>query len=198
MTFIADSGLKGIEVYGAAPFLSQAAPTIRWDLRMQTCRRLVQRGCSVRRPAPPIPAIDEIRLTGSPRDERHVILMTVGHNDHPDWFRADFTAVMNQARAQGFRRVAWILYRDDHYVGLSSLGRELASRYGQMNQILRDEASSGRWPELVLIAYDSFTAPHPEWYIADGIHLTPEGAGPLAGWFAQVMTYNATPALRPT
>jgi len=196
VTFIADSGLKGLELYGGTPTLRQANATTQWELRMQTCRRLVQRGCSFNRSSPPIPAVDEIRLSGGPRDPSHVILMTVGHNDHPLWFRADFETVMLTARSLGYRRVAWILYRDDPYTGLSSLGRELFARYAGMNAILRDEAASGRWPELVLIDYDGFTQPHPEWFISDGIHLRPEGAEPLATWFAQMMLYSSTPALR--
>jgi len=122
--------------------------------------------------------------------------VTGGQNEQPGWFRADVETIMLTARSLGYQRVAWILYRDDPYPGLSSLGRELFSRYRGMNDILRDEAASGRWPELVLLDYDGFTQPHPEWFISDGIHLTPQGANPLAQWFAAVMHYWNTPGLR--
>lgn len=197
VTIIADSGVTGVKTYGNVHRLIHA----RWDVRMESCRRLVYMSCDFNRVGNAAPTVlEEVRQiarSGGAVDESHVLLIATGHNDWDTRLVSDLEAVMLAARTAGFSKVAWTLYRDRVDYPLPSLSQSLFARYGRMNQILLAEQASGRWPELVLIDYGSFTEPHRSWYIADGIHLTPEGSARVADWLSSVILYENTPDLRP-
>ena len=196
VTIIADSALTGIETYGQLGRLVGA----QWDVRMQTCRRLVQPSCAYGRTSGPPTALQEIAAiawSGGATGNDDVLVIATGHNDWEARFRGDLVAIMEMARRAGFEKVAWMLYRDHFDPTLPQVSRSLFERYGRMNAMLREEANSGRWPDLVLLEYGVFTRDHPEWFLFDGIHLTKEGAVHLADWLSSVIRYDRTPALRP-
>ena len=197
VTIIADSGITGVKTYGNSDRLIYAD----WDVRMESCRRLVYMSCEYRRTgrAPPtaLEEIQQIVRSGGAVDESHVLLIATGHNDWDIRLVSDLEAIMAAARAAGFQKVGWTLYRDNVNYPLPALSQSLFTRYGRMNQILFAEKASGRWPELVLLDYGGFTEPYQDWYIQDGIHLTPEGSARVADWLSWVILYNNTPELRP-
>ena len=196
VAIIADSALTGIKTNGE---LGRLVGT-QWDVRMQSCRRLVVASCTFNRTTGAPTVVEElesiIRAGGVTGDD-DVLLVATGHNDWDVRLQDDFVAIMDAARRAGFEKVAWTLYRDHFDPNLPVLSRQLFARYGRMNTILRAEADSGRWPHLVLLEYGAFTRDHPEWFIPDGIHLTKAGAIALADWLSMVIHYNRTPALRP-
>ena len=196
VTIIADSGLTGIKTNGE---LGRLVGT-QWDVRMQSCRRLVVPSCTFNRAtgAPTvIEELESIRWAGGATGSDDVLLIATGHNDWDVRLQGDFVTVMDGARRAGFEKVAWTLYRDHFDPNLPALSQRLFVKYGRMNAILRAEANSGRWPHLVLLEYGAFTRDHPEWFIPDGIHLTKDGAVALAAWLSSVIRYDRTPALRP-
>lgn len=197
VTIIADSGITGVKTYGNSDRLVHAS----WDIRMQSCRRLVYMSCEYHRTgrAPPtaLEEIQQIERSGGARDEHHLLLIATGHNDWDTRLVSDLAAIMTAARAAGFEKVAWTLYRDNVDYPLAPLHQSLLARYGRMNQILLAEKASGRWPELVLLDYGGFTEPHRDWYIPDAIHLTPEGSARVADWLSWVILYTNTPELSP-
>lgn len=197
VTIIADSGVTGVKTYGNVHRLIHA----RWDVRMESCRRLVYMSCEYNRVGNGAPTVlEEIRQigrSGGAVGDSHLLLIATGHNDWDTRLVSDLEAVMNAARSAGFSKVAWTLYRDGVDHPLPALSQRLFTRYGRMNRILLDEAASGRWPELVLLDYGSFTEPHQSWYIPDGIHLTQEGSVRVADWLSSVILYENTPDLRP-
>jgi hypothetical protein len=196
VTIIADSGLTGIKTHGE---LGRLVGT-QWDVRMQSCRRLVSPSCTFNRTrgAPTVlEVVESIALSGGAAGNTDVLLVATGHNDWDVRLKSDFVAIMNMAERAGFEKVAWTLLRDHYDPNLPALSRSLFARYGRMNAILRAEANSGQWPQLVLLEYGAFTRDRPEWFIPDGIHLTKDGAVNLAGWLSSVIRYDRTPALRP-
>lgn len=197
VTIIADSGITGVKTYGNSDRLVYAS----WDIRMESCRRLVYMSCEYYRTgrAPPtaLEEIQQIERSGGARDEHHLLLIATGHNDWDTRLVSDLEAIMAAARAAGFEKVAWTLYRDNVDYPLAPLHQSLFARYGRMNQILLAEKASGRWPELVLLDYGGFTEPYRDWYIPDGIHLTPEGSARVADWLSWVILYRNTPELSP-
>ena len=196
VTIIADSGITGVKTYGNSGRLIYA----NWDIRMESCRRLVYMSCEYHRTGRAAPTaleeIQQIGRAGGAVDESHVLLIATGHNDWDTRLVSDLEAIMGAARAAGFQKVAWTLYRDNVNYPLPSLSRSLFARYGRMNQILLAEKASDRWPELVLLDYGGFTEPHQDWYIQDGIHLTPEGSVRVADWLSWAILYRNTPELR--
>lgn len=197
VTIIADSGITGVKTYGNSDRLISA----NWDIRMESCRRLVYMSCEYHRTGRAAPtALEEIQQivrSGGAVDESHVLLIATGHNDWDTRLVSDLEAIMGAARAAGFQKVGWTLYRDNVSYPLAPLHQSLFARYGRMNRILLAEKASGRWPELVLLDYGGFTEPHQNWYIPDGIHLTPEGSARVADWLSSVILYSNTPELRP-
>lgn len=140
--------------------------------------------------------LQAIARAGGATGPDDVLLIATGHNDSDSRLRVELGAIMQASQQAGFERVAWTLYRDqaDSSVPLSS--QSLFAVYGRMNAVLRTEASSGRWP-LALLEYGEFTRGHPEWFTAEGIHLTRVGAVHLADWLSSVIRYDHTSALRP-
>lgn len=195
VTIITDSGLAGIRSHRQTHRLVGT----QWDVRMQSCRRLVHPSCTFNRTRSAPTVLEEINAIaafgGAGPD--HVLIVGTGHNDWDIRLRSDLALIMAAARSAGFRKVAWTLYRDHVDPGLPALSRSLFARYARMNAILREEAASGRWPDLVLLDYGGFTEPHDHWFTADGIHLTLTGAMELADWLSAVIRYQQTPALRP-
>jgi hypothetical protein len=196
VTIIADSALTGIKTHGE---LGRLVGT-QWDVRMQSCRRLVAPSCAYDRTtgAPTVlEVVKAIAQSGGATGNADVLLVATGHNDWDVRLKSDFVAIMDMARRAGFEKVAWTLYRDHFDPNLPAISQSLFAQYGRMNSILRAESASGQWPHLVLLGYDAFTRDHPDWFIPDGIHLTKDGATNLADWLSSVIRYDRTPALRP-
>ncbi|MEP1124037.1 MAG: hypothetical protein ABJH68_09145 [Ilumatobacter sp.] len=195
VTIVADSVLSGISAHGE---LDRLVGT-RWDVRMEPCRRLVSPSCTYGRGTAAPTVLEELQAiarAGGATGTDDVLLIATGHNDSDSRLRDEVGAIMQASQRAGFERVAWTLYRDQADASLPVLTQSLFAVYGRMNAVLRAEASSGRWP-LVVLEYGEFTRGQPEWFTADGIHLTREGAVHLADWLSWVIRYDHTPALRP-
>ncbi len=195
VTIIADSVLSGIAAYGE---LGRLVGT-RWDVRMEPCRRLVAPSCAYGRGTAAPTVLEELQgiaRAGGATGTDDVVLIATGHNDSDSRLRDELSAIMQASQQAGFERVAWTLYRDRPDAGSALSTQPLFAVYGRMNAVLRAEASSGRWP-LALLEYGEFTRGHPEWFTAEGIHLTRIGAVHLADWLSWVIRYDHTPALRP-
>lgn len=195
VTIIADSALTGIMTYGE---LGRLVGT-QWDVRMEPCRRLVSPSCTYGRDTVAPTVLEELQAiarSGGATGTDDVLLIATGHNDSDAQLRDDLVAIMQMSQQAGFERVAWTLYRDHPDPNLPAYSQALFAVYARMNVILRAEAASREWP-LALLEYGEFTRGHPEWFTAEGIHLTRDGAVHLADWLSSVIRYDHTPALRP-
>lgn len=126
-----------------------------------------------------------------------MLVVAVGYNDWHGTFASDFNVVMTQARHSGFRHVAWLTYRENAVYSLPNDQDHARSNYAAMNQILRAEAASGHWPELVLFDYDAATRSIASWFASDGVHLTTDGGRGSAQWLSTQILYVHQPGLAP-
>jgi hypothetical protein len=143
-----------------------------WDA--ESCRRLVQASCRGRYGSVPVSLLPLIRSTYRGGLGEAMVVMA-GYDDYT--ITAALDAIMAEARAQGVARVVFLTFRENvGYVGPG--GASNAAVFARHNADLR--AATVKHPSLYLADWNGHSAAHPEWFYADGIHLTPAGSRALA------------------
>ena len=146
------------------------------NLQTQGCRRLATQSCTiVGEPAPPANVVTLAKRLG-PRLGRIVVVAT-GYNDDPYRFDRDLRKVMRTFDAEGVKRVVWLTLR------------EAKSAYVLSNADI--EAESGKWPTLTVADWNSYSASRPDWFEADGVHLTLAGSTALAVFIQRTLRSTA-------
>jgi peptidoglycan hydrolase-like protein with peptidoglycan-binding domain len=140
----------------------------------ESCRRTVGNSCRGREGYVP----DNVIATMARLDGRlgSVLVIMGGYDDAGATFSGAVDAVMAAAAGQNVQRVMWLTMRtaDVTYVGPTY--RSGSSTYTDNNKILL--AKQTEYPQLLVVAdWATYSAPHPEWVYADGIHLRPAGSG---------------------
>lgn len=189
---ISDSSIAAIRWAGKTDWLT----TVDWEISLESCRRLVYPSCRGREGYAPTTAkekLDGDAATLGPADPTDVLVIGVGYDDWETRFRDDFRTVIGAARDAGFRTIVWLTYRDHNSYQLPAGSAELFSNYTEMNTILHEELETGAYPEVRVWDYRTFTAPHPDWFTSDGIHLTATGAEYVASWFSAHFTSESPP-----
>ena len=179
---ISDSAFAGIRWHGALAYLQGAS----WDARLESCRRLVGVSCRGREGYAPRTAATELStvLAGS----NHILVVATGYNDWSGLFPWGVDAVMSQARTKGIDRVVWLTYREN--VGyVSPGGMSNHSSFERNNGYLRSVIGSGRYPELVLADWNSYSRGRPSWVTFDGVHLTAAGAPEAARYVSRKLAH---------
>lgn len=183
---ISDSAISGIRWYSRQHFLTGTD----WEIYLESCRRLVYPSCRGREGYAPRTVESQllsIRDQHGQADPSDLLVIAVGYNDWESRFRDDFRTILTTAWDVGFRRVAWLTYRELN--GYSVPGGLGHSDYPLMNDIMRDELDGGEWPYVTLWDYDAAFAGHPEWFYSDGVHVTPTGAEVVATWLSGQLEY---------
>jgi hypothetical protein len=178
VVMISDSSFAGIRWGGALGFLQGAV----WDARLESCRRLIGASCRGREGYAPRNAVEELSST-VPGANRAVVVAT-GYNDWAGLFPIGVDALIRQARAKGIDRVIWLTYRENvGYVSPSAASN--AASFSVNNASLRSAAASGRYPELILADWDSYSRSRPSWLASDGVHLTAAGVPEAAAYLSR-------------
>lgn len=163
VTLIGDSVADGMEHNSVA--LTRLNRDFTVNLQTQGCRRLATPSCTIAgEQAPPANVVTLAKRLG-PRLGKVVVVAT-GYNDDPYRFGRDFDKVMRTLDAEGVKRVVWLTLR------------EAKSAYAVSNADI--ELEPKEWPTLTVADWNSYSAGHPDWFAADGVHLTPTGAWALA------------------
>jgi hypothetical protein len=182
VVMISDSSFAGIRWGGALGFLQGAI----WDARLESCRRLVGASCRGREGYAPRNAVDELSTT-VPGANRAVVVVT-GYNDWSGLFPIGVDALIRQARTKGIDRVIWLTYRENvGYVSPSAASN--AASFSINNAYLISVAASGRYPELILADWDSYSSSRPSWLTSDGVHLTATGAPEAAAYVSRKFAF---------
>jgi hypothetical protein len=94
------------------------------------------------------------------------VVVAVGYNDYELLYPDDVRNVLKALRRAGVQHVLWLTLR--------------ASRhdYVSMNQTLRGIAGLDSY--LTLVDWNTYSRSHPDWFDADGLHLTPAGGQAMA------------------
>jgi hypothetical protein len=137
------------------------------------CRRLIDVTCDGRGD----PSALAILQGGTIRGD--VLIIGVTNSEWATVFGSAVDQTMAQARALGFQRVIWMTTNRP------------GSNSAQVNTILRQRAASN--PSMQIADWASYSAGHPEWFWADGVHLrTTAGKLALANFLAAHVA-TATP-----
>jgi hypothetical protein len=178
VVMISDSSFAGMRWGGALGSLQGAV----WDARLESCRRLVGTSCRGREGYAPPNAVQELSTT-VPGGNRALVVAT-GYNDWSLLFPMGVDALIRQARAKGIDRVIWLTYREN--VGYVSPGATSnAASFSVNNAYLRSVVASGRYPELILADWDSYSRSRSSWLTSDGVHLTAAGAPEAAAYVSR-------------
>lgn len=158
VTLITDSvgGSLGWDARAAAIF----ARGLDADLELASCRRLTTPSCAVTGMRAPENALETIRRLGSRVGPN--LAIDVGYNDYPTVYAPGIDEILAAARRAGVQQVFWVTLRASN------------PAYAETNAAIRGAAR--RHPELTVIDWNACSAGHPDWFAADGVHLTSSGA----------------------
>jgi hypothetical protein len=179
---ISDSAFAGIRWGNALGYLQGAA----WDARLESCRRLIGVSCRGREGYAPPTAVSE--LSTVPAGAYRTLIVATGYNDWSGAFPFGVDAMMAQARAKGIDRVIWLTYREQvGYVSPGGLSNQAS--FAANNRHLQSVIASGRFPELIVADWNSYSRWRPSWLTADGVHLTAAGAPQAATYVSRKLAF---------
>jgi len=164
---VARVGLIGDSTLAAIRWTGSWSPLRRWNYTYdaESCRRAATRSCHGPDGYTPENVLEVMhRLSGR---LGNVLVVMDGANDPLNVFGAGIDAVVAEAQAQGIGRVVWLTIRN-----AADKNAVLAQRVGQYGGY------------LLAADWDAYSAPHPEWTIADGLHLSNVGAPVLSQFIA--------------
>lgn len=96
------------------------------------------------------------------------VVVEVGNNDVAGQYAANLEAALTALHAAGVKHVIWTTLHvtPDH------------TSYATINDAI--VAAAARHPELTVLDWNAYAGSHPEWFQADGVHLTAAGPRALA------------------
>lgn len=141
-------------------------------LDLETCRRLYTLSCPGRTGAPPPTAYEALAAHGPGYD---TLVLAVGYNEFPLYMAESFDRVVTRARSLGYRRIVWWTLRH----------RGATTNAGRNDRTVRDLVASGAYPDVVIADWAAYSAAHPEWFVADGVHHQLAGAYAAADYLSR-------------
>jgi hypothetical protein len=132
-------------------------------LELHPCGRLIQPGCLANDPPPSVLAT--VRKLG--RGVGPNVVIFVGYNDDPATYRRGLPVVLKALWKRGVHHVLWFT--------LHAVTRQ----YVDINHAIYAEEQKWR-PTMTVLDWNHYSASHPSWYAADGIHLSGTGATAFA------------------
>lgn len=128
-------------------------------LELHPCGRLVQPGCLTANPPPSVLAT--VRMLGTKLGPNVVIF--VGYNDAPATYRYGLPVVLKALWRRGVKHVLWFTLH------------ATSKQYVDINHAIYAEEQKWR-PTMTVLDWNHYSASHPSWFAADGIHMTGSGA----------------------
>jgi hypothetical protein len=113
-----------------------------------------------------------------------IVVIVDGYNDLPASFAGDVELTLDTLRDHGVQHVLWVDLRESR------------PEFAAKNAVLF--AAAKQHPELRVLDWNGFSAPHPEWYQTDSIHLVAAGGVAIAGWIRQAIADTISPPPPPT
>jgi hypothetical protein len=127
-------------------------------LELHPCGRLVQVGCIT---PPPPSVLGTVRSLG--RRIGPNVVVFIGYNDNPATYRQGLPTVLKAMWRRGVKHVLWLTLR------------AVNKQYVDINHAIY--AIEQKWrPTMTVLDWNHYSAPHPSWFAADGIHMSGVGA----------------------
>ena len=150
------------------------AGSYRLTFDAESCRRLVVASCRGRFLTVPLSVLPLMRTTLNGRLGEVMVVMA-GYDDATIGTAID--QVMTEAEAQGVEQVLWLTYRTNTAYLLPG-GVAASDLYAIHNSDLA--AAAQRQKSLKVVDWNAYSTNQPDWFAADGVHLTLPGANALA------------------
>jgi hypothetical protein len=160
---IGDSVGTGISWHrDAIAVMSKNVQDIEWDITI--CRRTVGESCDPGdgEAVPP----NVVDLVNSLPSVPSTVVVEMGYNDYLDTFAGAVDQTMEALLSKGAQHVLWLNLR------------EAEEPFPELNAIL--EAKAQEYPQLQILDWNALSAPHPEWFQTDHVHLLDAGGVAMA------------------
>jgi len=178
---IGDSAHAGIERNGAFAALRGA----KFEVRGESCRRLVRTSCNLRGNGPPPTALATLQST--PYDVFDIVVLQVGHNDQMPAFNGHASDVYRAAKAAGIDHVLWLTQHPEFRSDLGGGGAYQV--YERHNDVLRSLAAAHE--DFHLVEWSAIARQRPQYLYPDGIHLRQLGGLAVADIISRAVAYVA-------
>jgi hypothetical protein len=175
VSVISDSVLTAV-TWGNEPAQAALADGLDLQIDAGVCRRLNGESCEfdgTRVPTTLSVINSWLYQLGS------IVVIVDGYNDLPGSFAGDVELTLDTLRDHGVQHVLWVNLH------------EVRPEYAAENAVLR--AAAQQHQELRVLDWNSFSAPHPDWYQTDWIHLRPAGGLAIATWLRQAIADTLSP-----
>jgi hypothetical protein len=161
VTMIGDSVASSLDYVPAARTILGAGIDLR--LELAPCRRVAQSSCPYLGERPPT-LIDLVPALGSALGQ--TVIVSVGYNDFAQAYADDIQEALAALLRVGVTRVLWMTLHEQR------------PDYAAMNVAIH--AAAAKHPELTVVDWQVYARSHPDWFQAEGIHLTAAGAIAMA------------------
>jgi len=128
-------------------------------LELHPCGRLTEPGCLLAIPPPSVLAT--VRKLG--RRIGPNVVVFVGYNDDPATYLRGLPIVLKALWRRGVKHAIWLTLR------------ATSKQYVDTNHAIYAEEQKWR-PTMTVLDWNHYSASHPTWFAADGIHMTGVGA----------------------
>ena len=154
-------------------------------LDLESCRRLFFESCRGREQRKPPTVYEALEFHG---ERFNTLVVATGYNDGTSQFASSFRAVVERARAYGYRRIVWYTLRSGvDYVSPGQLGNHEA--FAANNRVLRELVATGDYPEVEIADWGGYSADEVDWYVTDGVHFRQLGAWAAADYLTRKMAF---------
>lgn len=99
------------------------------------------------------------------------VIMSIGDNDLWTDYASGISSAIGELEAAGVKHILWATLH---------VSPEHTS-YALFNSAL--ETAAAGHPDVTILDWNAYATPHPEWFQADGVHLTGAGPHALAAFF---------------
>lgn len=165
---------------------SRSISGFNYRLEAESCRRLAFKSCEGREKRTPISAAPFVdKLSNNGQRYKTAIVMG-GYHSTPSTIGEEFELIVKALRSNGTTRILFVEFRESlAYPAPGTFGKK--SVYTLFNKTIRNLLSSGSYPDVLLLPWNTYSASHGHWFRTDGIHINLEGSLALGVYFSDTL-----------
>jgi hypothetical protein len=178
---VSGSSFAAVRWYRTASALLGA----EFTLDLESCRRSNGRSCRGREGRVPPTVLDVVTAKGRGHD---TLVVFGGYNESTSSLARGFDLVVEAARARGIRRIVWSTLRTNvDYI--SPRIQSFNAVFVTSNAMLRAKLATGRYPDVFLLDWDTYSTRETSWFVTDGVHFTVAGAWAAADYLSRKLAF---------
>ena len=157
-----------------------------YKLEAESCRRLAYDSCKGREKRVPSSAAPVIKKLTDKKELYQTVVVMGGYHSTPTTIGPEFDLLVKAIRAHGATRIIFVEYRESLAYPAPG-GKGKISVYTSFNKTIRARVATGKFPEVTLLPWNSYTASAGEWFRSDGIHVNLEGTLALGAYISDTL-----------